>query len=141
MTVERIEENGKKYILFYDKYRKLDLDEALLKDFENLSSRLSNLKKLNLEQILTVIKYLNELRAIYIYIEDQEKSNVKFNNGIITRYEINDKDKKIIVDFSTEVTRTIERKIDTTKIENTKTISNENYEILKSDYKRLFKQL
>ena len=137
----KIEENGKKYILFYDKYRKLDLDEALLKDFENLSSRLSNLKELNLEQILTVIKYLNELRAIYIYIEDQEKSNVKFNNGIITRYEINDKDKKIIVDFSTEVTRTIERKIDTTKIENTKTISTENYEILKSDYKRLFKQL
>lgn len=137
----KIEENSKKYSLFYGRDRKLDLDGALLKDFENLSSRLSNLKELNLESILTVIKYLNELSSIYIYIEDQEKSNVKFNNGIITRYEINDKDKKIIVDFSTDVTRTIERKIDTTKIENTQPISNENYEILKSDYKRLFKQL
>lgn len=136
-----IEENSKKYRLIYDNDQELDLDETLLEDFDNLCLRVLSLKELNIENILTIIKYFPKLSRIYIYIENQEKANVSLDKGIITKYIIKEPNKKVTVKFEDDITRSIERTLDDREIKHTEKIGTENLELLKSDYKRLFKQL
>lgn len=60
---------------------------------------------------------------------------------MITKYEINEANKRITVNLSDNITREVEKALDDDKIISDTIITEENYDILKQDYKRLFKEL
>lgn len=65
--------------------------------------------------------------------------HIELAKGMITKYEINEANKRITVNLSDNITRQVEKALDDDKITSDTIITEENYDILKQDYKRLFK--
>ena len=142
-----VEEKGKIYLFgygygeYYNGNRE-DSDSILsLESFDKVAEQVKELKTLNLEKLLSILPY--QRKIIYISIDSctDNLARIKFDKGIITEYEITDNNEKITVDLAKKMTRNTEMKTDDIELASTVKIGNENYEILKSDYKRLFKQL
>lgn len=135
-----IEEDQKKYILvLFDQME--ENDNGILKDFENIIERAKNIPKLNLENMLTIIKQPEKLCYALIMMNEKIIANVDFRARTIGEYQIKESDVKITVRILGKITRDVERKIDNKIHIYTEEITEENVEKLHSDYKRLFKQL
>ena len=76
---------------------------------------------------------------IYIYLNSDTLGHIELAKGMITKYEINEANKRITVNLSDNITRQVEKALDDDKITSDTIITEENYDILKQDYKRLFK--
>lgn len=134
-----IEEDSKKYIVgFYDNQE--DHDKLLLEDFDNMVEKALDIDKLNLENVLKIIKNQKKINFAHVSKDNQIIASVDFNEGEISRYKIEELDKKVEVTLSNKITRTTE-KMGTNKIIKNNTEIKDSYEIITLDYKRLFKQL
>lgn len=139
-----IEENDKKYRLcFGRRYNKED-DKCgieLLEDFENIIERAKMLDVINLENILKIIENSQKITFIIIYKAEQQLASIKFTNGKIERYEINEQNRSVEVSIGDKITRNTERKVDGSNIKTETEIEDEKHERIQEDYKLLFKKL
>ncbi len=133
-----IEEKNKKYLFIYsetDEQSKI----SLLENFEEVIDKIKNIKDINLETLLPILNKNKKLMSIYIYLNSDTLGHIELAKGMITKYEINEANKRITVNLSDNITRQVEKALDDDKITSDTIITEENYDILKQDYKRLFK--
>ena len=91
---------------------------------------------------MSTLPHQKQIGSIYIKLGTNKLAQIEFSKGIITRYEINEATKKTNVNLLDNITIKTESGLDGNKSISTQTLTEENYEkILKSDYKRLFKEL
>ena len=112
---------------------------SLLENFEEVIDKIKNIKDINLETLLPILNKNKKLISIYIYLNYDTLWHIKLERGMITKYEINEANKRITVNLSDNITRQVEKALDDDKITSDTIITEENYDILKQDYKRLFK--
>lgn len=132
-----VEEKDKNYLFSYHGCENMDNIDSFNKAVE----RIKTLENFNLENLLPLLGHNHQGTSIYISSGTNTLAYIYLDKGIITEYAINEPNKKITVEFKNDITRSIERTLDDRKIEHTETIGTENLELLKSDYKTLFKQL
>ena len=86
-----LEENSKEYVIGFN--RSIDKSKILEK-LDNIIEKLTQTKELNLEKLLEIIdnKFID---LAHVTIEGETVARVKFNNGTIIKYELNESDKKI----------------------------------------------
>lgn len=134
----KIEEKGKTYLFQYSNCN----EEENIDNFKKVIENVRNLKNLNIENLLPLLPHQKQIGSIYIRLGTNKLAQIEFSKGIITRYEINEATKKTNVNLLDNITIKIESGLDGNKSISTQTLTEENYEkILKSDYKRLFKEL
>lgn len=135
-----IEEKNKKYLFVYS-----EVDEqskiSLLENFEKVVEKIKNIEDINLETLLPILAKNKKIMSIYICLNSDTLAHIKLSKGMITKYEINEANKKITVNLSDNITRQVEKTLDDDKITSDTIITEENSGILKQDYKRLFKEL
>lgn len=137
----RVEEQEKTYLFIYPNNKK-EINMFLLENFNKLVENVRNLKNLNVENLLPLLPHQKQISTIYIQLGKSNLAQIEFSKGIITRYEIKKLTKKTTVKLSDDITVEVESGLDGNKSISTQTLTEENYEeILKSDYKRLFKEL
>lgn len=137
----RVEEQEKTYLFIYPNNKK-EINMFLLENFDKLVENVRNLKNLNVENLLPLLPHQKQIDSIYIQLGTNKLAQIEFSKGIITRYEINEATKKTNVNLSDNITIKTESGLNGNKSISTQTLTEENYEeILKSDYKRLFKEL
>ena len=137
----KIEEKEKTYLFLYPNNKKED-NMFLLENFDKLVENVRNLENINVENLLPLLPHQKQIDSIYIQLGTNKLAQIELSKGIITRYEINEVSKKTTVKLSNDITIEVERELDGNKSISTQTLTEENYEkILKSDYKRLFKEL
>ena len=135
-----IEEKNKKYLFIYsetDEQSKI----SLLENFEEVIDKIKNIEDINLETLLPILNKNKKLMSIYIYLNSDTLGHIELAKGMITEYEINEANKRITVNLSDNITRQVEKLLYDDKIISDTTITEEKYDILKQDYKRLFKEL
>lgn len=134
----KIEEKGKTYLFQYLNCNK----EENIDNFKKVIENVKKLKNLNVENLLPLLPHQKQIDSIYIQLGTNKLAQIEFSKGIITRYEINEATKKTNVNLLDNITIKTESGLDGNKSISTQTLTEENYEeILKSDYKRLFKEL
>lgn len=137
----KVEEQEKTYLFIYPNNKK-EINMFLLENFDKLVENVRNLKNLNVENLLPLLPHQKQISTIYIQLGKNNLAQIEFSKGIITRYEINEATKKTNVNLLDNITIKTESGLDGNKSISTQTLTEENYEkILKSDYKRLFKEL
>lgn len=137
----KIEEKEKTYLFIYPNNKK-EINMFLLENFDKLVENVRNLKNLNVENLLSILPRQKQIGSIYIKLGTNKLAQIEFSKGIITRYEINEATKKTNVNLLDNITIKTESGLDGNKSISTQTLTEENYEkILKTDYKRLFKEL
>ena len=137
----KIEEKEKTYLFLYPNNKKED-NMFFLENFDKLVENVRNLENINVENLLPLLPHQKQIDSIYIQLGTNKLAQIELSKGIITRYEINEVSKKTTVKLSNDITIEVERELDGNKSISTQTLTEENYEkILKSDYKRLFKEL
>lgn len=137
----RVEEQEKTYLFIYPNNKK-EINMFLLENFDKLVENVRNLKNLNVENLLPLLPHQKQIDSIYIQLGTNKLAQIEFSKGIITRYEINEATKKTNVNLSDNITIKTESGLNGNKSISTQTLTEENCEeILKSDYKRLFKEL
>lgn len=137
----KVEEQEKTYLFIYPNNKK-EINMFLLENFDKLVENVRNLKNLNVENLLPLLPHQKQIDSIYIQLGTNKLAQIEFSKGIITRYEINEATKKTNVNLLDNITIKTESGLDGNKSISTQTLTEENYEkILKSDYKRLFKEL
>lgn len=137
----RVEEQEKTYLFIYPNNKK-EINMFLLENFDKLVENVRNLKNLNVENLLPLLPHQKQIDSIYIQLGTNKLAQIEFSKGIITRYEINEATKKTNVNLLDNITIKTESGLDGNKSISTQTLTEENCEeILKSDYKRLFKEL
>jgi len=130
----KVEEQEKTYLFIYPNNKK-EINMFLLENFDKLEN-------LNVENLLPLLPHQKQISTIYIQLGKNNLAQIEFSKGIITRYEINEATKKTNVNLLDNITIKTESGLDGNKSISTQTLTEENYEeILKSDYKRLFKEL
>ena len=134
----KIEEKGKTYLFQYSNCN----EEENIDNFKEVIENVKNIESLNIENLLSILPHQKQIGSIYIQLGTNKLAQIELSKGIITRYEINEVSKKTTVKLSNDITIEVERELDGNKSISTQTLTEENYEeILKSDYKRLFKEL
>ena len=134
----KIEEKGKTYLFQYLNCNK----EENIDNFKKVIENVKNIENLNVENLLSTLPHQKQIGSIYIKLGTNKLAQIEFSKGIITRYEINEATKKTNVNLLDNITIKTESGLDGNKSISTQTLTEENYEkILKSDYKRLFKEL
>ena len=134
----KIEEKGKTYLFQYLNCNK----EENIDNFKKVIENVKNIENLNVENLLSTLPRQKQIGSIYIKLGTNKLAQIEFSKGIITRYEINEATKKTNVNLLDNITIKTESGLDGNKSISTQTLTEENYEeILKSDYKRLFKEL
>lgn len=134
----KIEEKGKTYLFQYLNCNK----EENIDNFKKVIENVKNIENLNIENLLPLLPHQKQIGSIYIRLGTNKLAQIEFSKGIITRYEINEATKKTNVNLLDNITIKTESGLDGNKSISTQTLTEENYEkILKSDYKRLFKEL
>ena len=134
----KIEEKGKTYLFQYSNCN----EEENIDNFKKVIENVKNIENLNVENLLSNLPHQKQIGSIYIKLGTNKLAQIEFSKGIITRYEINEATKKTNVNLSDNITIKTESGLDGNKSIYTQTLTEENYEeILKSDYKRLFKEL
>lgn len=143
LSILEIKETDKKYQICFSGITEEDdkADIGLLESFETLIERIKLLDVINLENIFKIIENNKKIICITIDKEEKELASIVFSNGVITRYNINEPNRNIEVTLYSKIIRNIERSVDDVPLKIETEISNENYEILQTDYKRLFKEL
>ena len=137
----KVEEQEKTYLFIYPNNKK-EINMFLLENFDKLVENVKKLKNLNVENLLPLLPHQKQIDSIYIQLGTNKLAQIEFSKGIITRYEINEATKKTNVNLLDNITIKTESGLDGNKSISTQTLTEENYEeILKSDYKRLFKEL
>ncbi len=137
----KVEEQEKTYLFIYPNNKK-EINMFLLENFDKLVENVKKLKNLNVENLLPLLPHQKQIDSIYIQLGTNKLAQIEFSKGIITRYEINEATKKTNVNLLDNITIKTESGLDGNKSIYTQTLTEENYEeILKSDYKRLFKEL
>lgn len=137
----KIEEKEKTYLFLYPNNKKED-NMFLLENFDKLVENVRNLENINVENLLPLLPHQKQIDSIYIQLGTNKLAQIEFSKGIITRYEINEATKKTNVNLSDNITIKTESGLNGNKSISTQTLTEENCEeILKSDYKRLFKEL
>lgn len=137
----KVEEQEKTYLFIYPNNKK-EINMFLLENFDKLVENVKKLKNLNVENLLPLLPNQKQIDSIYIQLGKNNLAQIEFSKGIITRYEIKKLTKKTTVKLSDDITVEVESGLDGNKSISTQTLTEENYEeILKSDYKRLFKEL
>lgn len=137
----KVEEQEKTYLFIYPNNKK-EINMFLLENFDKLVENVKKLKNLNVENLLPLLPHQKQISTIYIQLGKNNLAQIEFSKGIITRYEINEATKKTNVNLLDNITIKTESGLDGNKSIYTQTLTEENYEeILKSDYKRLFKEL
>ena len=137
----KIEEKEKTYLFLYPNNKKED-NMFLLENFDKLVENVRNLENINVENLLPLLPHQKQIDSIYIQLGTNKLAQIELSKGIITRYEINEASKKTTVKLSNDITIEVERELDGNKSISIQTLTEENCEeILKSDYKRLFKEL
>lgn len=137
----KVEEQEKTYLFIYPNNKK-EINMFLLENFDKLVENVKKLKNLNVENLLPLLPHQKQIDSIYIQLGKNNLAQIEFSKGIITRYEIKKLTKKTTVKLSDDITVEVESGLDGNKSISTQTLTEENYEeILKSDYKRLFKEL
>lgn len=137
----KVEEQEKTYLFIYPNNKK-EINMFLLENFDKLVENVKKLKNLNVENLLPLLPHQKQIGSIYIKLGTNKLAQIEFSKGIITRYEINEATKKTNVNLLDNITIKTESGLDGNKSISTQTLTEENYEkILKSDYKRLFKEL
>ncbi len=137
----KVEEQEKTYLFIYPNNKK-EINMFLLENFDKLVENVKKLKNLNVENLLPLLPHQKQISTIYIQLGKNNLAQIEFSKGIITRYEINEATKKTNVNLLDNITIKTESGLDGNKSISTQTLTEENYEeILKSDYKRLFKEL
>ena len=134
----KIEEQGKTYLFQYSNCNK----EENIDNFKKVIESVKNLENLNVENLLSILPHQKQIGSIYIQLGTNKLAEITFSKGIITRYEINEATKKTNVNLLDNITIKTESGLDGNKSISTQTLTKEtNEETLKSDYKRLFKEL
>ena len=134
----KIEEKGKTYLFQYLNCNK----EENIDNFKKVIENVKNIENLNVENLLSTLPHQKQIGSIYIKLGTNKLAQIEFSKGIITRYERNEATKKTNVNLLDNITIKTESGLDGNKSISTQTLTEENYEeILKSDYKRLFKEL
>lgn len=134
----KIEEKGKTYLFQYLNCNK----EENIDNFKKVIENVKNIENLNVENLLSTLPHQKQIGSIYIQLGTNKLAEITLSKGIITRYEINEATKKTNVNLLDNITIKTESGLDGNKSISTQTLTEENYEkILKSDYKRLFKEL
>ena len=134
----KIEEKGKTYLFQYLNCNK----EENIDNFKKVIENVKNIENLNVENLLSTLPHQKQIGSIYIKLGTNKLAQIEFSKGIITRYEINEATKKTNVNLLDNITIKTESGLDGNKSISTQTLTEENYEeILKPDYKRLFKEL
>lgn len=134
----KIEEKGKTYLFQYSNCN----EEENIDNFKKVIENVKNIENLNVENLLSTLPHQKQIGSIYIKLGTNKLAQIEFSKGIITRYEINEATKKTNVNLLDNITIKTESGLDGNKSISTQTLTEENYEkILKSDYKRLFKEL
>ena len=134
----KIEEKGKTYLFQYSNCNK----EENIDNFKKVIENVKNIENLNVEKLLSTLPHQKQIGSIYIKLGTNKLAQIEFSKGIITDYEINEATKKTNVNLLDNITIKTESGLDGNKSISTQTLTEENYEkILKSDYKRLFKEL
>lgn len=134
----KIEEKGKTYLFQYSNCN----EEENIDNFKKVIENVKNIENLNVENLLSTLPHQKQISTIYIQLGKNNLAQIEFSKGIITRYEINEATKKTNVNLLDNITIKTESGLDGNKSISTQTLTEENYEkILKSDYKRLFKEL
>lgn len=137
----KVEEQEKTYLFIYPNNKK-EINMFLLENFDKLVENVKKLKNLNVENLLPLLPHQKQIDSIYIQLGTNKLAQIEFSKGIITDYEINEATKKTNVNLLDNITIKTESGLDGNKSISTQTLTEENYEeILKSDYKRLFKEL
>ena len=137
----KVEEQEKTYLFIYPNNKK-EINMFLLENFDKLVENVRNLKNLNVENLLPLLPHQKQIDSIYIQLGTNKLAQIEFSKGIITRYEINEATKKTNVNLLDNITIKTESGLNGNKSISTQTLTEENCEeILKSDYKRLFKEL
>lgn len=137
----KVEEQEKTYLFIYPNNKK-EINMFLLENFDKLVENVKKIKNLNVENLLPLLPHQKQISTIYIQLGKNNLAQIEFSKGIITRYEINEATKKTNVNLLDNITIKTESGLDGNKSISTQTLTEENYEkILKSDYKRLFKEL
>lgn len=134
----KIEQQGKTYLFQYSNCN----EEENIDNFKKVIESVKNIENLNVENLLAILPHQKQIGSIYIQLGTNKLAQIEFSKGIITRYEINEATKKTNVNLIDNITIKTESGLDGNKSISTQTLTEENYEeILKSDYKRLFKEL
>lgn len=134
----KIEEKGKTYLFQYSNCN----EEENIDNFKEVIENVKNIESLNIENLLSILPHQKQIGSIYIQLGTNKLAEITLSKGIITRYEINEATKKTNVNLLDNITIKIESGLDGNKSISTQTLTEENCEeILKSDYKRLFKEL
>ena len=134
----KIEEKGKTYLFQYSNCN----EEENIDNFKEVIENVKNIESLNIENLLSILPHQKQIGRIYIQLGTNKLAEITLSKGIITRYEINEATKKTNVNLLDNITIKIESGLDGNKSISTQTLTEENCEeILKSDYKRLFKEL
>ena len=134
----KIEEKGKTYLFQYLNCNK----EENIDNFKKVIENVKNIENLNVENLLSTLPHQKQIGSIYIKLGTNKLAQIEFSKGIITRYEINEATKKTNVNLLDNITIKTESGLDGNKSISTQTLTEENCEeILKSDYRRLFKEL
>ena len=134
----KIEEQGKTYLFQYSNCN----EEENIDNFKKVIENVKNIENLNVENLLSTLPHQKQIGSIYIKLGTNKLAQIEFSKGIITHYEINEATKKTNVNLLDNITIKTESGLDGNKSISTQTLTEENCEeILKSDYKRLFKEL
>lgn len=134
----KIEEQGKTYLFQYSNCN----EEENIDNFKKVIESVKNLENLNVENLLSILPHQKQIGSIYIQLGTNKLAEITLSKGIITRYEINEATKKTTVNLLDNITIKTESGLDGNKSISTQTLTKEtNEETLKSDYKRLFKEL
>lgn len=134
----KIEEKGKTYLFQYSNCN----EEENIDNFKEVIENVKNIESLNIENLLSILPHQKQIGSIYIQLGTNKLAQIELSKGIITRYEINEVTKKTTVNLLDNITIKTETGLDGNKSISTQTLTKEtNEETLKSDYKRLFKEL
>lgn len=141
-----IEETSKRYVInTYSNYKNeddIDHELPLLENLEIIIDKAKKIDELNLESIMSIINKEIEISSCYIYSNDKKLANISFLNDEIKSYEIVNENVSIHTNvYSDKIERKTERKIDADVIKNEEVFTEENYEIIQSDIKKLMKTM
>jgi len=135
-----IEEDSKKYMIGFFDHEKV-IDKLLLEDFENIVEKALQMPKLNLENILKIIKNQKQISFAFVFKNNKILASVDFNDGEISKYEIEEPNRKTQATIGNKINRSVERIVDNHATKSSQEINAESYKLIQTDYKRLFKQL
>ena len=134
----KIEEKGKTYLFQYSNCN----EEENIDNFKEVIENVKNIESLNIENLLSILPHQKQIGSIYIQLGTNKLAQIELSKGIITRYEINEVTKKTTVNLLDNITIKTETGLDGNKSISTQTLTKETNEgTIKSDYKRLFKEL